>query len=157
MQDPLVIVGFVLLPDATPARKNADKLHWRLSAHSSDPRQRLSLHSSVPHQRLSLHSSVPHQRLSLHSSGVLAAATVLLLINLGAPAFEPPHHSPDALRKRFQHLDNQMHMVRHHHLCQHFKRIAFPFVELRQPTKHLTHAPSEGVKPDTSRFSTIAF
>ena len=105
MEDALVIIGRVWLPDAPPARKNAGKMH-----------RDLPLSLSGPCLRFTVHFSGPCLRFTVHFGGVFSAAIELLLINLGTPAFEPTHHYPNASWKRLQHLNHQMHMVGHHHL-----------------------------------------
>ncbi|MBQ7462883.1 MAG: hypothetical protein IJS63_11710 [Bacteroidaceae bacterium] len=167
MKDALVVIGGVLLPDAASARKNAGKLHGgsvvcfggdcvAFPVHFCGVCLPFPMHLSGVCLPFPVHFSGVCLPFPVHFSGVLAAAIVLLLINLGAAALEPTHHRPNALRQRLQHLDDQMHMVGHHHLCQHFQGIALPLIELRKPAKHLTHAPPEGVEPDKSRFGTLA-
>ena len=50
-----------------------------------------------------------------------------------------------------------MHMIGHYHRCQHFQRITFPFIELRQTAEHPTYTASESIEPDKSRFGTLTF
>ena len=125
MKYPLMIISRVLLPNTTPARKNANKLHRRLSF-------------SIP----------------VHSSGVLAA-TIHFFIHLRATALKPAHHRSNTLRKRLQHLNHQMHMVGHHLLRQHLQGEALPRIKLCQPTQHLTHPTSKGIEPHESRLRTL--
>ena len=158
MKDALVIIGRILLPDTTPARKYTGKLQGGIPMHSITAHLFPSVHpSGVLAAAIPMHSSAAHLFPSVHPSGVLAAAIELLLVNLSTAALESPHHRPYALRKRFQHLDYQMHMVRHNHLRQDFQSIAFPFIELRKPTEHLKHTSSKRIEPDKSSLSTLAF
>ena len=171
MKDALVVVGGVFLPDTPPVRKDADKMHGGavlipsraalIPSRAALIPSRAALIPSVPFSGVPLipfvhFTGVPCS--SVHFSGVFAAAIEieLLLVHLGARALESPHHRPNALRERFQHLDYQVHMVRHHHLRQHFQCIAFPLVELRQSAEHLTHPPPVSVEPYRRRFSTLA-
>ena len=141
MKDALMVMGRVLLPDAAPARKNAGKMHQSLLF--------LSVHfSGVLASRVSL---------PVHFSGVLAATKILFLVNLRACALEATDHCSDALRQRLEHLNHQMDMVGHHHLCQHLQRIPFLFVELCQPAQHPAHLSAKWIQLYKSLFRALAF
>ena len=60
------------------------------------------------------------------------------------------------MRKWFQNLDYQMYMVWHDHLRQYFQFIAFPFIELRKSTEHLTHTSTKRVELNKCRSSTLS-